>query len=363
MMRMAGRGDDGYAKALKTDNKGNIYVKNTEESAFRYEKIELSSNSPKHLTILGGEQSVSIEAAGKVSFRIDGGIPSQTEGHILNDKDILELASYENTLKFKAIAIDEGASLNVTFYGKSSNMLNPDVIENMVIRLDASQIKGKNDGDKISIWEDASGNEYHATQTDPNRQLTYREDYLNGNPALTFRSNGSWWMEIPYGQLGKTRLFSGEDDQFTVFIVARVQLGQYGTLLSKTRSTGGVSGRQFQIFYNRPENGIGATPSIYLREGLTSTMQGLESGIARIHTIIWDGSKGVFSTVRGDMALENGSGKELLDEDKIYIGTRDAGAHSMRGGALAEIIIFDRALSRVEREGIEQYLSDKWVGK
>ena len=304
-----------------------------EEQASRYEKIILDSESFKHLRLMGGETRITIEAVGEISFRIDGGIPTKEEGHVLRDGDILELKNYDNILKFKAIAKkNDGATLNITYYGQTVNEIMPNDVNGLALWLDAAQIEGLEDGDPVELWEDKSPYGNNAIRTVSEYPLTYRPNYLNGQPALTFRlGDGENWLKVESETLGNTRLFADESDEFTVFVVARVRMGQYGTLFSKTVPDMHLSGRQFQLFYDRPRNDE-ITPSIALR-GYTynRTAQDLESDVAVVHVVLWDGQKGYFYSPRGVMELKRGDADELLESGGYYIGARRGGYHNMNG--------------------------------
>jgi len=333
-------------------------LKRVDGEATRFERIDLSGNKEGFLKLLGGERGATIDVEGDVLFRIDGKHPN--EGHVLGDRDTLSINNSDNLKKFKAIAKNDHAVLRVTYYGELANKISPDDIRYLSLWLDTTKIEGKDDGDFIDVWEDASGKGNDAIQEDIQKRLRYRENYLNGNAALTLNTEGEWWMEVPGDDV--SRLFADKDGRFTVFIVSRVSRGQSGTLLAKTstdKDENNIPMRQFQIYYDR--SGGASTPGIHLRYSPNNlTSYDLDNGEVQVMGISWDGKEGKFYSERGVKDLEIGDQGEV-ENQHLYIGTRDAGGSTMRGGALGEIIVYSRALEETEIEGVYRYLNEKWV--
>ncbi len=335
-----------------------LSVQVKKDGAYRYERLILGSDTVRHLLLEGGETGASIDVVGEVYFRVDGGIPTSENGHLLKDGDFLEIDSHENLSRFKAISKGDQAELKITFYGDTKSVVTPDSVSGLSLHLDATQTDNV-DGERVSVWEDLSGKGNDAVQETARRRLTYRENYRDlGVPGLVFHTSGSGWMQVNGGSFGNTRLFMGAGDEFTVFVVAIVRVGTSGSLISKTESL--IASRQLQLLYDAGSNPT-ASPAVWARGIITRTDLRLYSEMPQVQCITWDGTKGSHFSKRGEVSLKVGNTDEISHDAPLYIGTRDAGRFTMDSGAINEVLIFDRCLSNYERGGIEKYLNEKWV--
>ncbi len=69
-------------------------------------------------------------------------------------------------------------------------------------------------GGQVTAWNDISGNNFQATQTDPTRQAVYSDD--NGFPMIEF--NGTKFMSIPHD----TALCISTTEGYQLFVVAKI---------------------------------------------------------------------------------------------------------------------------------------------
>lgn len=85
--------------------------------ALSFEQIDVVGLT--HLTseIYGNAQCAKIEVRdAQISYRIDGGAPTETVGHFLNEGDVLTLNSFEDIQRFTAININAYAILAITYF-------------------------------------------------------------------------------------------------------------------------------------------------------------------------------------------------------------------------------------------------------
>ena len=208
------------------------------------------------------------------------------------------------------------------------------------------------DTDPVGRWEDKSGNGFHAIQPSSGARPTLTTNVINGKPVTRY-SNGPW-LDLDRETVGNTGLFAGPGEAFTVFAVSRVDTGQ-GVILARAIGSGAL--RTFNLYSSNSTPG--ATPGIGLRGVNSITNFAHNDGNAHIHTIRWDGSNaaaygdGVFFSLTVGSADENTG-------DRIIIGARSNGGGFHLTGDIAEILIYDTALSTANRQENETYLAAKW---
>lgn len=86
--------------------------------AFAFEQITVGSTVTKLTSgIYGNEKFALITCEGsQIRYRVDGGIPTATVGHILGVNDTLDLNLHSEAVNFQAIAINGTATLSITYY-------------------------------------------------------------------------------------------------------------------------------------------------------------------------------------------------------------------------------------------------------
>lgn len=208
------------------------------------------------------------------------------------------------------------------------------VTNDLVLHLDASELS-LSDDDPVTSWTDLSDNDYHATQSTGDYQPTFKTNILNGNPVVRFDGTDDY--------LETTSFSSALSQPNTIFVVWQ------------TNSTG----TQFAI------DGITTTDrnSIYQRSGEIAFYAGSTQEYTRdtpfdwlITTALFDGS-GSEIWENGDSKATGNTGSQSLTG--ALIGSR-VEYRNFLDGDIAEIIIYDRALSFSEQTDVEYYLSRKY---
>ena len=217
----------------------------------------------------------------------------------------------------------------------------PDNIGSLQLWLDANDNSTITEsGNKVSQWDDKSGNGNHALQSTGVNQPTITTDHINGKAVITF-DGGLEEMDLT-----STLSLTGE---FTMFFVANNVEG------TTTRTIFGNSGTNNKIT-------VVESDRMFVRiinAGSSDSSQSYPSGgVTNIQTIKRDSSDKI------DMAFD-GAAFTRLFSDAAQAGTS---AYNRVGvdttfnwqGDIAEILIYNRSLSPVERTLVETYLSNKW---
>lgn len=204
--------------------------------------------------------------------------------------------------------------------------------------------------DRVSQWNDKSGNGKHATQTTADFRPSVLTEELNGRDVIDLDGTNDR-LDLP--SLG----ISGSQSR-SVFMVARHDTTQGSVRFFKQDVAGGTNTKAFRWGPNSSGN-------------LRVEIQG--SGWDSTHTVSGQGAN-IFGIVLGGTTLasaalyKNGnaqvaSGTTTLDtndtENQLG-GSANAASPEYLDGAYAEVLIFDYAVSSDLRETIEGYLAHRW---
>ena len=218
----------------------------------------------------------------------------------------------------------------------------PNSLPNLQLWLDAdSGPTITESGNKVSQWNDKSGNGNNALQGTGADQPTFVTNHINGKAVLTF--NGI----VEEMDLTSDLSLTGE---FTMFIVANNE---------DTASTRVIFGHDTDNNKIATLNPAKAFVRIIAATAGDSSQDYLDENSTGIQIIQRNSSDKI------DMAF-NGAAFTRLFSDVAQSGTSSwnrlgvgEGTSSWKG-YIAEIIIYNRSLSTVERASVEIYLSNKW---
>lgn len=221
----------------------------------------------------------------------------------------------------------------------------------LALWLDASAIEGA-DGRPVGTWQDQSGLGNHAQQDDTDRQPTFVADGLNELPAVRFDGTSHWLDaggEIEPATITVAAVFQPRDwtADFQRLITRRDASATEGYILSFGAGTDRTRIRS--IVATEADGFIRAEGSH------------LDPGEAQIVVMKWDGST-LNQYLNGALdASATGDGDIDYVESAMSLGIGGhPGDAPLFDGMIAEVVIFDRALSGVDRERIERYLSEKY---
>lgn len=216
----------------------------------------------------------------------------------------------------------------------------PSDIAGLTVWLDASQITGKVDGDALATWSDLSGNGYDAVKGSFNGP-TYETNELNGHPIIRFVAASSQALRVAVVV----------STPYTAFIVGRLTSGANGRLFGGVYGAGGSNyllgwwnGYEDTMYAEGFVKGgtVGATTNWHL---YTGKVTGAVTSFYDFGVSLASNGLGLFG-ITGGIALS---------------GYSPTGAGELSNGEIAEVIIYNTALSDVDREAVETYLTTKYA--
>ena len=232
----------------------------------------------------------------------------------------------------------------------------PISIPNLKLWLRADSLNGLADGTAVSTWMDESGNGFNVTQSTVASQPIFKTGQINGLPVLRF--NGS--------TTGLQGNFSGSITAKTMFVVTKL-----ATLTPTGTAAGGApatvmnaAGNVFDsIVYNEHtakrwmhgSDFFNRTPNMVSPTDETS----LGPYLIAIRSTTSD-----YKLYRNGVQLQAAAtySPPTFTSGIFVIGRRYSGTASNEWyyGDIAEVLIYDRALSDAERQSVEAYLKSKY---
>jgi hypothetical protein len=174
----------------------------------------------------------------------------------------------------------------------------------------------------------------------------------NGVYLGTLKFSGGQWLDTGVERFGNTGLFADENEEFTVITVTKNE--GTGTIIG--RATASVGHRTFQTYFSSE-----GTLFTTVARGARNDTLIYSSSENKIIICIWDKSNlsgyinGVF------FPLEAGSATERTDQ-RIIVGARTNGEGYFYEGDITAFIILDKALTTQERQKLENYLNQQFIG-
>jgi hypothetical protein len=220
------------------------------------------------------------------------------------------------------------------------------------LRADALQLL---DGGEVAQWNDQSGNNRHATQTFAPGRPTMVNNAVNGKPAvrldgiddyLTFNLpvNGLTGLSV-FLVAANTEIQSGGASGAERAALFWNENASWGTIYlspyqSSVQLRFGTTQSENRVSYSRP-NSVGSSFT------LTSAIKNGGTDSLYVNGNLAVSSNGKFNTIAGCQSTGNiGRGYN----DNTYFA-----------GYVAELLVYTRALSPVEREAVETQLNDKYL--
>ena len=236
--------------------------------------------------------------------------------------------------------------------------------DGMVLHLDADAITGLNDNDTVTTWSDLSGNSNNATQAVEGNRPKYVTNAINGKPAIYFDGDVKY-VAVP----DSPELRLDNQSHFIVFS-AESSGNEILTLINKQ----GAAAHQDRNYWLTVNNAAFITGGAFWFRVADTVASGLDSGStsvldvgAVLGSVVFNRSATTYMYLDGEPV----SNQDITTVPKtptapLGIGVQlDGGSvSSVRAhkGYIAEIIIYNRALTTEEREQVEQYLGKKWLG-
>jgi len=239
--------------------------------------------------------------------------------------------------------------------GQENPVAAPNEIGGLVVWLRADTA-AFSQGQAVASWQDSSGKGNHATQPGVSQRPTFTPDAINGLPAMSFNRSASEQFFLPTGT------FNGMNDlsNFTFLSVARWTGGASSGLFGGYRgsNTGNSGSSVFEI----PNTG-GA-----LRLRLPSSIDRTVAGAVTLNQ--WhllgasmDQPAAKAAMFRDGAVISEGSGNTgtslLANFERLPVGSSFDNSRTF-GGQMAEVLIYNRSLSAVERASLERHFAAKY---
>jgi len=201
-------------------------------------------------------------------------------------------------------------------------------------------------------WKDQSGKDNHAASPDEFAAPLLAANAANALPAIRFDGQDDW-LEIPDSD---SLSITGNVTSF--FVVKMDDFATYRSVWAKTNTNQPAP----TDFYTLPGSGI---PQVYRGDGTgvsVAAVQGTRPLRAGSFDIVGFSTSGAALTHYLNGAA-NGSGASTTgtaDLDRpLYIGTRDDFVTKLQGD-LAELLIYDSALSAADLTSVQLYLATRY---
>lgn len=227
----------------------------------------------------------------------------------------------------------------------------PDSIDGLVLWLDADAIEWLDDGQPVETWEDLSGAGNHATQATEASRPTYKTGILNGKPVVRFDGADDILAN------SSPALPSGSDARTVFAVFERKSAGTNVIFDYGTQS----NGQRFGLVVNHsvPETSVAWWGH---RWGVADSF----TGFTAMTVLVPDGvsnTNGASIYIDGVPLLSSGTTSGSVQALNTVLGEMRVGGHLSNASSevdIAEILIYDRALSGSEREDVEAYLMAKY---
>ena len=223
-----------------------------------------------------------------------------------------------------------------------------------VVWLKADAISGLKDGDSVAAWKDASGTGNDATQPQTDQQPTLVANAINGKPALHFESAMSTFLALK----------RPVQDDFTLFCVFRSTEGR-DTSPNWEDGMGLVACNLPDVYH---EYGLALNSLGQLQAAAGDPGKPLASGTGyndgQAHVVTFQRLRRTGETalfVDGALAahLTGSTTESLTAAPQLLIGGGHNDGRDLTGD-IAELAIFDVALTPAQRQTAEQNLETKY---
>jgi hypothetical protein len=217
-----------------------------------------------------------------------------------------------------------------------------------VLWLDAFQSTNGIDGQYFSSWSDYSFHSAHGKQSNNSLKPIYRENGINGMPAIDFDGVNDYMQISPFAS------FDGnKSTQFLVFETSTINPGSINMIFNLDFDE--ASNLLFSYVYN--SNIVG-----YHKNSLNQPKYSVlpASGTNHIASYLWDGVAGTMQGYKNGTpnALLPGCNNTATGHNYGRIGSY--GNNYRFNGKIAEIIYYTSVLNSAERNIVENYLAAKY---
>lgn len=194
----------------------------------------------------------------------------------------------------------------------------------------------------VSQWNDKSGNGNNATQGSGSNQPTTGTVTQNGKNVIDF--DGNDYLILP------SALYSIPNGDHTIFFISKQDAMSAERLISAAASGTTRHSAEYTAAGN----------IVYFNNASFNNVQASINETA--FNVIGFGKSGTtqFIQINNGTAVTDNAGTNISGIDLYYIAVNQLASSGFLDGNIAEIIIYNRALSAAEKILVYQYLGAKW---
>ena len=234
-------------------------------------------------------------------------------------------------------------------------------------------ITGLSDGDAVATWPDSSGNSRHFTQATAGLRPTWQTNEANGRPVVRFDGADDWLTNTTKADW--RFLHNGSD--WTLFVVFKTTAANPDRTCGILGNNGAASARIGRHLYYDDRSGLGQNNRLHvlMTKGVgVSPILDYATNDDAFPAQTWALISSRFeSGVGGDdhVIYVNGVAKASAEPANLPYSALDAthdiqlgangNAAGLAEGDIAELLLYDSALSNADRIQVEQYLAWRYA--
>ena len=209
-------------------------------------------------------------------------------------------------------------------------------------------------GGSVSLWGDASNNGHHANQTVPGNRPTLVPDAMADKPVIDFSGPG-----IEHLNIHDTVTLGMQNSDYEIFIVGRSEDPGVQFVTAGSHTAGYES---YEIHLN---GSVGARfiPRLAPTDDPADFadfpgLGTLTTGTPHLFNVRVDNNVG-YIRVGGMESADTVANAQSSSGQWLTLGVRGDATYGFNGD-MAEVLVFDRALTPAERAQVQEYLYDRW---
>lgn len=238
----------------------------------------------------------------------------------------------------------------------TADVFTPSDISGLLLWLDANQSEGLIDGEGLALWTNRARAGQSVTQWSAISQPMYRTNVSKGKPGIYFDGVTSY-MNTPVLDLSIT-------PAITILVAVYPETTSAGRFIL---DTGFMTNPSFAFYQDQTTHtnsfvtlitgNVGFSYSYNAAASIGPQIVGSVVDISTIPDTIKMYVDGNYSAYDTTLINNTNTG---LSNSAITIGRRKSAAQYYYKGYLFEVLLYNRALTDVERVQVENYLMDKW---
>lgn len=221
----------------------------------------------------------------------------------------------------------------------------------LTFHLDASQIAGLSDGDPVASWADLSPTGANVSTGTASEQPTYKTGILNGLPVVRF--DGGDFLDAGMTAYQMVNASTGEWTAFAVAL-SNLSTGTPGIVTGDPVSTGGSRVAQFLRYSSLTPQSIAWSGAV-----TDSGPAVASSGVFRIDEAVRTATTLERFVNAGTDGATTATSPQTA-ANRIGVGGGTLSTRGSWNGDIAEVLIYNTALSSADRTAVRDYLADKW---